>query len=204
MRKIIILLIIAFTFLDFQQKTEQVEFKSEQIEDINEIVQTITNQDNLNILKTNSGSRTFCTELKKITIEFGKKQKNGKIYPPPHGKLYLYFLLNQKINGEIFFSSKDSSNIMLQNLNPERLKIKETITDKLNSTSFEKEMIKQKNGNQYDFYEMTIPIFSLDRQKAYVELDHYCGFLGGGGIAIYLKKINGKWKIVEKWRTWIS
>jgi hypothetical protein len=47
---------------------------------------------------------------------------------------------------------------------------------------------------------MTIPLFSLDNQKAYVELGYYCGTLCGYGEAIYLKKINGKWTIVEKWK----
>jgi hypothetical protein len=51
---------------------------------------------------------------------------------------------------------------------------------------------------------MTIPIFSLDNQKAYVELGYHCGTLCGYGKAIYLKKVSGKWIIVKKFRTWIS
>jgi hypothetical protein len=213
MRKIFILVIITFTFFNCQNKNENVkpdlksDLKTEQIEDIeeiNEIVQAIINQDSLNILKSNSDSRTFCTELRKITIEIPIKQKNGIIFPPAPGNIFLNNLLNDKVNGEIFFSTKDSSTIMLQNLNPEKIKIKEIITEKLNTTTFEKEMIKRKKGKEYDFYEMTIPIFSLDKQKVYVELNHSCGVLCGNGKGIYLKKINGRWKIVEKWETWIS
>lgn len=213
MKKIIILLIIAFIFFNCRNKAEneksesKSDLKTEQIENIeetNEIVQAIINQDSLDILKSNSESIAFCTELRKITIEIPIKQKNGIIFPPAPGNIFINNLLNDKVNGEIFFSSKDSLAIILQNSNPEKIKIKESITEKLNTTTFEKEMTKRKKGKEYDFYEMTIPIFSLDKQKVYVELNHSCGALCGNGKGIYLKKINGKWKIVEKWETWIS
>ena len=213
MKKIIILLIIAFIFFNCRNKSEneksesKSDLKTEQIENIeetNEIVQAIINQDSLDILKSNSESIAFCTELRKITIEIPIKQKNGIIFPPAPGNIFINNLLNDKVNGEIFFSSKDSLAIILQNSNPEKIKIKESITEKLNTTTFEKEMTKRKKGKEYDFYEMTIPIFSLDKQKVYVELNHSCGALCGNGKGIYLKKINGKWKIVEKWETWIS
>jgi hypothetical protein len=213
MKKIIILLIIAFIFFNCRNKSEneksesKSDLKTEQIENIeetNEIVQAIINQDSLDILKSNSESIAFCTELRKITIEIPIKQKNGIIFPPAPGNIFINNLLNDKVNGEIFFSSKDSLAIILQNSNPEKIKIKESITEKLNTTTFEKEMTKRKKGKEYDFYEMTIPIFSLDKQKVYIELNHSCGALCGNGKGIYLKKINGKWKIVEKWETWIS
>jgi hypothetical protein len=74
----------------------------------------------------------------------------------------------------------------------------------LNTTTFQNELKKINNGEDYDFYEMSIPIFSFDKRTAYVELDHRCGHLCGNGRAFYLRKINGKWKIIENFRTWKS
>ena len=82
--------------------------------------------------------------------------------------------------------------------------LKESLAEKINQTTKEKEINKKKMGKPFDFYEMTIPIFSLDNQKAYLELNHHCGGLCGGGTSIYLRKINGKWKIVDKRQTWMS
>ncbi|MCK8143407.1 hypothetical protein MW871_16060, partial [Flavobacterium sp. I-SCBP12n] len=85
MRKIIILIIITFTFFNCQNKKSdsKKDFKIEQIEDIeeiNEIVQAIIIQDSLNVLKSNSESISLCTELRKITIEIPIKQENGIIF----------------------------------------------------------------------------------------------------------------------------
>jgi len=126
------------------------------------------------------------------------------ILPPSPGNRYINEILNTDVNNKMFFSKKDSLNIMAQSLNSQKIEIDKIILDKLNSTTFEKEMIKLKNGKQYNFYEMKVPVFSLDNQKAYVELDYRCGGLCGGGKAIFLEKIKGKWKIVEKRTTWIS
>ncbi|TFF33887.1 hypothetical protein [Mucilaginibacter psychrotolerans] len=57
-------------------------------------------------------------------------------------------------------------------------------------------------GNCY--YTITIPIFSLDHNMAYVQQSMLCNFLGGGASGIYLSKINGKWKIVRRVGLWIS
>ncbi|MCB6089721.1 hypothetical protein, partial [Flavobacterium psychrophilum] len=177
---------------------------SVEIKEINEIVQAIIIQDSLNVLKNITDSRMFCSELKKIEIEIPIKRKDGLIFPPNLGNRDINEIVNIKIENKLFFSKQDSLYIMEQSLKPQKFKIDKTITNKLNATTFENEMKKRKSGKQYDFYEMKIPIFSLDRQKVYIELDHRCGSLCGSGRAISLKKINGKWKIIEKWRTWIS
>ena len=199
MRKLTVLLIVAFTLLKCHPKNEKVEFVSLQKEEIDNIVEAVILQDSL---KTNS--ILFCNQLKKTTIEIPVKRKDGLEFPPVPGNIYIKSLLNDKVNGEFFFTSKDSLSMLAQNSNPERIKIGSKVIDNLKSTTYEKEMLKRKNGKPSNFYEMSIPIFSLDKQKAYIELDHSCGSLCGNGKAYYLKKIKGKWKVIEKWETWIS
>ncbi|MBF7093083.1 hypothetical protein IUY40_16240 [Flavobacterium sp. ALJ2] len=67
-----------------------------------------------------------------------------------------------------------------------------------------KETLKQKIGERYNFYDMTIPIFSKDNTKAYVELNHHCGALCGEGKAFFLFKTNGEWGIIYKYIKWVS
>jgi len=180
------------------------QLSSQIVKDINSIVEAIIVQDSLKILKSASYSNFLCTELRKLPIDIPEKQANGLTPPPAPGRIYLSEILNDKVNSEIFFTTKDSSNLIAQNSNPAKFKIDKSILKNINSTSFEKEIIKQKKGEMYRFYEMTIPIFSHDNQKAYVELNYSCGTLCGHGKAIYLKKINGKWTIIKKVGTWIS
>ena len=59
---------------------------------------------------------------------------------------------------------------------------------------------KRSQGKSYRFYDLTIPIFSSDMNKAYVELTLY----GSGAQALYLEKINSKWTIIRRIGLWIS
>jgi hypothetical protein len=149
-------------------------------------------------------SDAFCEDLKKITIEVPLKRKDGLILPPVPGNRYITDLLNDKVNGRPFFLNADSLAILSQNSNPKKLKITDVLTSKLNSTTVEKEKAKYKVGKRYKYYEMSIPIFSNDKKKAYVELGYHCGPLCGNGDAYFLVKTNGAWKIIKKIGTWIS
>ncbi|MNR29931.1 hypothetical protein D3C85_1473490 [compost metagenome] len=94
--------------------------------------------------------------------------------------------------------------LLEQNLNPEKLKIDKNLSNRLNTITIEELKTQRTKGQRIRFYEMTIPVLSFDRQKAYVQLGYHCGSLCGSGKAIYLRKINGKWMIITKWETWIS
>lgn len=105
---------------------------------------------------------------------------------------------------QVSFLSEDSLVILAQNSNPSIMEIDKVISLKLNSTTFEIELEKRNEGKEYDFYSLSIPIISLDRHRAYVELKHRCGHLCGNGKGFYLSKVDGKWMIVKQWRTWTS
>ena len=204
MKRITFYAVLFIAFSCSQNKKEKPNTNSESITNINEIVEAIIIQDSLDVFSKSKDSPMFCSELRKLKIFIPEKIENGLTPPPPPRDIYITSLLNHSIQEEVFFSSKDSLYLLKQNLNPERLKIETELINQLNTTTVEKELIKRKYHRKYRLYEMTIPVFSIDRQKAYVQLDYFCGSLCGGGKAIYLKKINGKWTIIQKWGTWMS
>ncbi|MCF6140935.1 hypothetical protein L1S34_06520 [Flavobacterium sp. K77] len=213
MNKSIIILAFSLFIIGCNNKNENSEknikliakqFSLSEVKDINSIVEAIITQDSLEVLKSADYSNYLCDELTRLPIDFPEKQANGLTPPLAPGRIYLTELLNDKINDEIFFAKKDSSNLIAQNSKPSIFKIDKLLLININTTSFEKENIKRKKGKNYRFYEMTIPIFSLDNRKAYVELGYHCGALCGHGKAIFLKKINEKWIIVKKFGTWVS
>ena len=197
---------LIFAFCSCQNKKEKTSIATEQIKDINEIVEAIIIQDSLDVFSKSEDSTAFCSELRKLKIHIPQKKNSEDfiLLPPLSGGIYITQLVPSKIKGQTFFSSKDSLYLLEQNSNPDKLKIGKSIVEKLNTTTIEKTKIRRKNRQRSRFYEMTIPIFSADKQNAYVELDYECGGLCGSGQAIYLKKINGKWKIILQWQSWIS
>jgi hypothetical protein len=206
MKNIFLILIVCFSFLKCKKNTE-IELDSSKIKDINEIVRTVILEDSLNVFIKEKDSKMFCEDLIKLNIYIAEKRKENEPIPPPpppsFNDISIQNLLNYK-KDEMFFTSKDSLFLLQQNLKTEKIKIEVTAFDEINLTTKQSEINKRKNGKLYNYYEMTIPIFSLDNKKAYLELNHYCGSLCGSGKSIYLKKIDGKWKIDNKWGTWIS
>ncbi|MBS7229530.1 hypothetical protein KHA90_00710 [Flavobacterium psychroterrae] len=205
MKKITLYIIIIIAFCSCQQKKEETNITSQEMKNIDEIVEAIIIQDSLNVFSKSEDSTMFCSELRKLKIHIPPKKKNNDfiLMPPSEGK-YITSFIPFKIKGYTFFSSKDSLYLLAQNLNPEKLAIEKKLINKWNNTTIEKIKTRRKNKQKSRFYEMTIPVFSVDRQSAYVELDYQCGGLCGSGQDIFLKKINGKWKIIVQWQSWIS
>ena len=206
MKKIALFSILIIAFYGCQNKKEETNIASEEIKNINEIVEAIIIQDSLNVFSKSEDSTMFCSELRKLNIYIPPKKKNNDdiILPPKSDGIYISQLLPSTIKGYTFFSSKDSLFLLEQNSNREKLTIAKKIINKLNNTKIEKIKIRRKDKQRSRFYEMTIPVFSMDRQSAYVQLDYQCGGLCGSGQDIFLKKINGRWKIIVQWQSWIS
>ncbi|RTY85831.1 hypothetical protein [Flavobacterium sp. GT3R68] len=204
--KYLILIITFLSLLSCKKSNEKGEFDSAKIKNINEIVETIIIEDSLNVLKSDKKSRMLCEDLIKINVYVPEKSKDGLELPPPppSNNISINTLINSKIIEPMFFTSKDSTYLILQNSGIVKYRIDEKILAKVNFTSSEMEKTKRKIGKHYSFYEISLPLFSVDNNKAYVELGYYCGSLCGQGKAFFLEKINGKWKIIESFGTWIS
>ncbi|MDB5115128.1 MAG: hypothetical protein JWQ79_620 [Mucilaginibacter sp.] len=70
------------------------------------------------------------------------------------------------------------------------------------TTQGEQEQNRKLNKHER-FYDLSIPIFSLDQRKAYVQINRFCPFCGSG-VDVFLAKQNGKWKIIKQHRSWIN
>ncbi len=202
----IILSIAFFSIFNCKNSENKIEFTSSAVKEINEIVKVIIAEDSLEVFENAKDKKMFCKELIRLNIYIPEKSINGEIPPPPppsFNDVSITDLLHSDRNSKLF-KVVDSLYLLKQNLNPEKLEIDSNIVGQVNFTTKDKEISKKKAEQLYGYYEMTIPVFSLNNQVAYLELNYYCGRLCGSGKSVYLKKINGKWTVIKKRRTWIS
>ena len=108
MKKITLYTIIIIAFCSCQNKKEKTNIASEEIKNINEIVEAIIIQDSLNVYSKSEDSTFFCTELRKLKIHIPPKKKNNDFILIPSDGKYITSFIPFKIKGYTFFSSKDS------------------------------------------------------------------------------------------------
>ena len=178
---------------------------------INEIVSTVLLDDSLVNFTSGTKSIYICDELLKLELmnfEIINKSKSGNVIqpppPPPRTCISVADLLNLDINGNYFFTLEDTAFLKEQGIVSNSFKI-----DSLNLKDFkfyskDELLFKSVNGTLLDFYEMTLPIFSKDKCKAYLELNHFCKGLCGGGVGLFLQKHNDKWIVIHRNSTWMS
>ena len=144
MGKILLILLISLSFTKCKNNSNETEFNSSKIKDINEIVSTVILEDSLRVLKNDNESKMFCEELTKLNIYIPEKRKeNEPITPPPppsFNSISIENLISYKIESQMFFTIKDSLGLLQNNLNPEKFKIEKKIAEKINLTTKEKEI----------------------------------------------------------------
>ena len=116
----------------------------------------------------------------------------------------MWNLLNEEIKGKSFFTKYDSLCIIFQNRNLKSFVINKKILNSIFKTTIAEEQHKETLTKPFQFYELTIPIMSFDRKRAYIEktFNHISqhGKISerfGDTTAIYLEKIDNKWKIID-------
>lgn len=207
MRKCLFFTLMVMLFYNCQQPKSDSDFIPVEINEIAAIIEAVILQDSLDVFETENGARMLCQDLIRVNIYVAPERKAGEHLPPPPPSfttVSIQNLMYSKMHSDDFFSSKDSLFLLQQNFNPKILKISNHIDVKINWTSLNQELQKRENNERYNYYELSIPVFSAHRQKAYVILNHYCGYLCGSGQSIFLKRMNGKWIIIEQYRDWIS
>lgn len=204
--KNLVIMVIFLVALSCKKNDEKNRLDSIRIENINQIVKTIIIEDSLRILKTDKNPIELFENLRKLRIYIPTKEDIKNRYPPPPPPNFVSIdkLINLKIKGQAFFSNKDSINLINQYKKQDSLKINDEVLRNVISISSEKARSKAEINEGYYFCEITIPLFSKDNKRAYVELAYYCGRLCGGGKSILLEKINGKWTIIKSYETWVS
>jgi hypothetical protein len=142
-------------------------------------------------------------ELKKITV-FSRLEKDS--FPIRYrDQISINDLLIYEYRGRRLFTSVDSTFILFQSDTLKQLSIDTNSIEQYNFVSRQTLNQDQRKGKTYGYIVVSIPIFSKDLNKAYIEVDHYCkGGLCGGGYFLFLKKQYGKWKIIARQQTWIS
>ena len=206
MKKIILLIALSILLVNCHSKSNEQVIDASRSKEINKIVAAIISQDSLNVSKKDKDTNLFCIDLAKLNIQNPVKRKDGMIEPPakPLNTVLFENLMLAKFNNELFFTKIDSITLVGQNQNPEKFRINPEIISKINATTLEEILKKRKKGESYQFYQMTIPLFSLNGNKAYTQLTYGCEGLCGNGKAIYLKKTNGKWNIIDTFRIWMN
>jgi len=101
---------------------------------------------------------------------------------------------------EKFFNFKDTSYLFFQNRNFGNSKIDKSRVCQYRFISLDS--IKYLKKGHY--VTLSIPLFSSDLNRACVMIDYHGPFSDGSGIAIFLKRQNGKWTIIGCKLAWIS
>jgi hypothetical protein len=197
--KNILLLIILFLFSCNSEKSQELIRQKESIN----IIQTIIEEKGLEMVRDlgNSNKLPICLNLKKNIINakcFEDTKVNNKLtvvkLPQKsftnQGEVCIEKVYKSKPINNSFFLTKDSLNILNQNETLKELKIPKSITQGFKTVeSTENLKITEK------YIQFSIPIFSEDNTKAYLEFDYYSDNENSHGCSIYLEKMNGKWKI---------
>lgn len=163
--------------------------------DIEEIVKVIVLQDSLN----NTGI-PLSQDLTKINLEL---KDCDTISPIGHESLNINRLLRDQLDNHYFFAKRDSSDLVSQNKIIKSFKLDSLFLKIIKLTNNKQVQGLRKAGEFARYYEITLPLFSSDGKKAWVELNDYCP-LCGYGLTIFLEKIRGHWTILHQAQNWIS
>ena len=201
-----ILFLFVLTLLSCNNKEENLIRQKESIN----IIQTIIDQKGLEMVKdfSTENELPICLNLKKIIVNnkcFVETKTNDKIIAVKlpektftnGGEVCIEKIYKSKPIENIFFLKSDSLDIVNQNETFKTFKIPKSITRKF------KTIEQTKNFKITEKYiQFSIPIFSTDNTKAYLEFDYYSNNENSYGNSIYLEKINGKWSIKYVERNW--
>jgi hypothetical protein len=202
-----ILLLFVLTLLSCNTKKNEDLIR--QKESIN-IIQTLIKQNGLEMVRDFPTEKKLpiCLNLKKIIVKnncFEEPKANDKIIVikvPEKSFIQQKNVCIEKIYNSnpinnLFFLKSDSLNIVNQNETFKTFKIPKSITQNFKTVELTKNLKITKK-----FIQFSIPIFSKDNTKEYLEIDYHSNNENSCGSSIYLEKTNGKWKIKNIERNW--
>jgi len=154
----------------------------------------------------NKGSLPICITLKKLNIRTDLKAERNRndsmviVKLPPKEDLLSRNteLFIEKLLDSNFFNQSDSLNFVQQNYCLSHYSIPNEISEKVKTISLAT-LKNQKEKNEYII--MSIPIFSIDNKKAYIEIDTYAKDYKHGE-SFYLEKNGEKWKVIYIVNNW--
>ncbi|WP_281234328.1 hypothetical protein [Flavobacterium gelatinilyticum] len=170
------------------------------------IVETLLKQKHIGNSKD---SYAVCSSFKKLKINtesiYTDSTKKIEIVKLPkrlpriyeNSEIYIEKLLNANFNGEKIFKNKDSLNFVEQNNCFLNYRLPKTTSGKVKTISV------SKIEKAEDYLILSIPIFSKDNKKAYIQMDYYPKRYQYG-ISVYLEKKDNVWKITTSKEHWSS
>lgn len=171
--------------------------------DIDEIVATVLAKDSL----FDFIHKPLSIDLKKIQVY---KSDTSKFPPPPSfSSIFIDNLLKENnykqkpFSHPKIFSPTDSAYLFFQNDTLKKLKINSKLPSGLKLTNTMEVLKKRELKEFYPFITISIPLLSLNQKKAYLEIDDHCNMCGGGW-GVILEKINGHWKILKVFTTYMT
>jgi ribosomal silencing factor RsfS len=159
--------------------------------------------------KNNKDAYAVCISFKKLKINteslYAEPTKKIQVIKLPrhlprilqNTEVYIERLLNANLKGEKIFKTKDSINFAEQN----NCFLKYTIPKKIAGKI--KTIPVSKIENATDYMIFSIPIFSEDNKKAYMEIDCYAKELPYGE-SVYLEKKDNVWKVIDNKTIWVK
>lgn len=194
--------VILFLFFALSCKNKSENMLTEQISEIEKVVECVIMDDSLNILRSDSLGIPLSKELKKLKV-YRLIMTDNKRPPKPQNGIYLEDLFYYRLDVK-FIPEKDSLYLLNQNESSKTYIIENNFRKKINLTTFEKQKSKRNENKDAEFVYLTFPVFSSDQTKAYLEIINVCFGDCGSAQAIYLEKKNGKWKVVYENQLWVG
>ncbi|MFN3968762.1 hypothetical protein [Flavobacterium sp.] len=189
LRAYFVLFLLCLISCNGERRNESVSLPTE--DDINDVVKTIVFDKGFHIASENFRS-PICIELN--TRKIVDSRKKAKEYPT--SPIYRIDTLamsdligNPNLPVKDFFKEKDWEFIKLQN----KKNVQKLSPKMFGNLKFTTVNIKHEDW----YYHFSVPIFSSDLKKAYLQ---YCGIYfdnRNDGTEIFLEKKNDKWEIIE-------
>ena len=214
------LIILSILFFSCTNKN-RVPYSLPSDKDINEIISEILITDSVHVFKSHimpdsivdraeNGKFTylmkfpFCIDLEKFRVCFPKPSNDSLelTIPMPSGFFglnYTTILERGNLNNRLNFSKADSAYFVFQSDTLNHFTISGDILKDIYTTTLDKQ-----KGKEDTYFSCTIPIFSADKTKAYVELNYRCWGLCSYGRYYILSKEKNRWTIVKKDTHWFS
>ena len=175
---------------------QQIKFPVPKNDDINAIIKAVVNQDTLA-----KDSTPLSVDLRKIRVVV--PDSNLRLPSIFSHSVSITSLIHSGTHQEGYFGKIDSLYLLFQNDTLRNFRFNKNLMSGIQLTSTNEQQPQSKRNYNARFFDMSIPIFSLDQKTAYVQLDHIFPMCGAGFV-LYLQKKNGEWKIVKSMMSWIN
>ncbi|RSK43324.1 hypothetical protein [Hymenobacter perfusus] len=167
------------------------------------IVLTILKHDSL-LLSSRSGHAgllAYCLQPIELILHYPKTN-----IPPPPPKdftVYLPSLLRYTYQNQPFFSRQDSV-FLLQQGRQLRAGVLDTMLFTQGDLITDSDSGAGKKLRELDnYYRITLPLFSQDSMRAYIQVDRICTGCGRGSD-LFLEQKKGVWKVVKRGMRWLN